>query len=241
MRGIDILYLVKNMTTKFASLTVNARLQPVLVVDPGSHLAIGKIIAGLKQMKTGLWPRHEGDTTLVITASQGREHELYKLAWSLPERGYLLEETPQHRNLDEARAKRKAEIQERVAQAAIPPMEYVIKRFSFRPHPRGVQVSFFSHGDFTRWANANGIPYTNLCRHRAIIRHLPPGCTFKYDRTCKCPWVQPPVPTPEPEATPEPSPDSSWTRDQIKSWLRDRGIDTLGITRKSELLELVNI
>jgi len=234
-------YLVNKMTTKFASLTVNARLQPVLVIDPGSHLAIGKIIAGLKQMKTGLWPRHEGDTTLVVTASAGKEAELYKLAWSLPQRGYQLEETRQHKELDEARAKRKAEIQARVAQAAIPPMAFANKRFSFRPHPKGVRVTFATQSSFVAWANGHGISFTHLGKHHAVIRYLPAGCTLKFDRILKCPWVQPPVPTPEPEATPEPSPDSSWTRDQIKSWLRDRGIDTLGITRKSELLELVNI
>jgi len=235
-------YLVNKMTvTKFASLTVNANLQPVLVLDTGSHLTNGKIIAGLKAMKTGLWPRHEGDTTLVITATSGKEAELYKLAWSLPQRGYVLEETPQHKQLDEKRAERKAKIQERVAKAAIPPMAFANKRFSFRPHPRGWRVTFATQSSFISWAKGHSIPFSHLGRHHAIISNLPQGITPKYDRTPKSTWVQPPVPTPEPEATPEPRPDSSWTRDQIKAWLRDQGIDTLGITRKSELLELVNI
>ena len=226
--------------TKFASLTVNSRLQPVLVIDPGSHLAIGSIIKGLKQMKTGLWPRHEGDTCISIIASPGKEAELYKLAYALPTRGYMLEETQQHKELDKALAQRKAEIEERVAQAAIPPMAWAAKRFSFRPHPKGVRVTFATQSSFVAWAEGHGISFTNLGKHHAVIRYLPAGCTLKFDRILKCPWVQPPVPTPEPEATPEPSPTASWTRDQIKAWLHDRGIDTVGVTRKAELLELVN-
>ena len=226
--------------TKFASLTVNSRLQPVLVIDPGSHLAIGSIIKGLKQMKTGLWPRHEGDTCISIIASPGKEAELYKLAYALPTRGYQLEETSQHKELDKALAQRKAEIEKRVAQAAIPPMAFANKRFSFRPHPLGWRVTFATQSSFISWAKGHSIPFSHLGRHHAIISNLPQGITPKYDRTPKSTWVQPPVPTPEPEATPEPSPDSSWTRDQIKAWLHDRGIDTVGVTRKAELLELVN-
>lgn len=226
-------------TTKLAILTTNSRLQPVLVVDPGSHLAIGRIISGLKAMRTGLWPSvHE--TTVTITATQGKECELYKLAWSLPERGYKLEETPAHKSLDEARAQRKAQIQERVAKAAIPPMAFAAKRFSFRPHPRGWRVTFATQSSFTAWANGHEIPFTHLGKHHAIIGHLPAGITPKYDRTPKSTWVQPPVPTtPDPEPTPEPTPDSTWTRDQIKAWLQANGIDTLGLTRKADLLELV--
>jgi len=236
--------LVNKMTTKFASLTVNARLQPVLVIDPGSHLAIGRIIQGLKQMRTGLWPRHEGDTTLVVTASAGKEAELYKLAWSLPGRGYQLEETPQHKGLDQALAQRKQEIQARVAQAAIPPMAFANKRFSFRPHPRGWRVTFATQSSFISWAKGHEIPFTNLGKHHAIIAHLPQGITPKYDRTPKSTWVQPPIPTPDPEPTPEPTPDpvpdASWTRDQIKEWCESRNLDTTGLRRKAELLELVN-
>lgn len=230
----------KHMTTqKLATLAINSRLQPVLVVDPGSHLAVGKIVQGLKRMRSGLWTHHEGDTTLVITPSVGKEHELYKLADSLPERGYLLEETPQHKDLDRVRAERKAKIQERAAQAAIPPMAFAQKRFSFRPHPLGWRVTFATKSSFTAWVNGHNIPFSHLGKHHAIIGHLPQSITPKYDRTPQCTWV-----SPAPEASAEPAPverpDHKWTRDQIKSWLNDKGVDTLGITRKAELLELAN-
>ncbi len=223
--------------TKLATLTVNARLQPVLVIDPGSHLAIGKIINGLKQMRTGLWPRHEGDTCLVITATQGREAELYKLAWSLPGRGYQLEETAQHKNLDEARAQRKQEIQERIAKAAIPPMAFAAKRFSFRPHPKGVRVTFAAQNSFVAWAEGHGISFSHLGRHHAIIAKIPQGIALKFDRTPKCDWVQPSVPSAAPD--PEPTPDSTWTTPQLKDWCKAHGLDTIGLRRKAEFLELI--
>ena len=57
----------------------------------------------------------------------------------------------------------------------------------------------------------------------------------------QCPWVQPPVPSAaaDPEPTSEPSPTAPWTKDRIKSWLSSRGVDIIGITRKADLLELV--
>ena len=227
-------------TTKLASLTVNSRLQPVLVIDPGSHLAVGKIISGLKRMRTGLWPRHEGDTCITITATQGKECELYKLAWSLPQRGYKLEETPQHKGLDEARAKRKAEIEQRIAQAAIPPMGFAAKRFSFRPHPHGLRVTFATQSSFLSWANGHEIPFTHLGKHHAIIAKIPQGIALKFDRTPKCDWVQPPVSTtPDPEPTPDATPNSTWSRDQLKKWCEARNLETTGLRRKAEFLDLI--
>lgn len=226
-------------TQKLATLAINSRLQPVLVVDPGSHLAVGKIVQGLKRMRSGLWTHHEGDTTLVITPSVGKEHELYKLAWSLPERGYLLDETPQHKDLDQVRAERKAKFEARAAQAAVPPMGFAQKRFSFRPHPLGWRVTFATKSSFTAWAEGHNVPFSHLGKHHAIIGHLPQGITPKYDRTPQCTWVGP-APDEALAEAPVERPDPTWTRDKIKTWLSSQGIDTVGLTRKAELLELAN-
>lgn len=245
MRGVNILILVNKMTThqKLATLSVDSKLRPIIVIDPGSHLAIGRIIRGLKQARTGLWPKYLGDTDVLISVSKGKEIEIYKLAATLTAQGYYLQETEEHKKLEQALAERKAyaakvqaEMKAKAAKAAIPPMAFANKRFSFRPHPCGWRVTFATQSSFLSWAKGHQVSFAHLGKHHAIIPHLPVGITPKYDRTEKCAWVQPPVPT-----TSDPIPDSTWTRDQIKSWLNDRGVDTLGVNRKADLLELVNI
>lgn len=235
-------------TQKLATLSIDSNLRPILVLDPGSHLAIGKVVRALKQMRSGLWPKYLGDTDILITSSAGKESEIYKLAATLTAKGYLLQETEEHKKLDQKLAARaaqlesqKAAIQERAAQAAVPPMGFAQKRFSFRPHPLGWRVTFATKSSFTAWAEGHNIPFSHLGKHHAIIGHLPQGITPKYDRTPQCTWVSPaPEASAEPALESKPRPDSTWTRDQIKSWLNDKGVDTLGITRKAELLELAN-
>ena len=215
--------------TNLAILTVNSNLTPMLVIDPGSHNKIGKIIQSLKAKRQGFQFRVE-DTTLSIRG------KIYDLIPSLIARGYHVEETEAHRN-------REAVIAQRRAIAAIPPMGYASKRFSFRPHPLGCRVTFADKRAFVNWADGHGIEYDHLGRHHAVIGHLPVGCTLKYDRTPKCPMCCPAPPEPpagELELTAAPTgPDSTWTISQLRGYCIDHGISVIGLSKKSQFLAAI--
>jgi len=234
---------------KLATLSVDSNLRPILVVDPGSHLAIGRIIRGLKVARTGLWPKYLGDTDILISASKGKEIEIYKLAATLTAKGYYLQETEQHKNLEQTLAERKAyaakmqaEMKAKSALAAIPPRGFAAKRFKWSRHRNFIVAQFAQKSAFLAWAKAQNIQPTWTGEHRAIISlaHLP---WLQASGIIPMPLALPPAtPEPSPEPTPEPeaSPKASWTKDRIKRWLNNRGIDTIGVVRKDELLELVN-
>ena len=219
--------------TNIAILTVNSNLTPILVIDPGSHNKIGKIIQSLKAKRQGFGFQVEG-TTLFIRG------KIYDLIPSLIARGYHVEETAEHHN-------REAVIAQRRAIAATPPMGYAAKRFSFRPHPLGVRVTFADRRAFLAWANGHGVEFAHLGRHHAIIGHLPQGCTLKYDRTPKCAWAQPPVwgescpwcQPPIPEAPAPAAPDSTWTISQLRGYCIDHGISVIGLSKKSQFLAAI--
>ena len=214
-------------TAPLAILTVNAAFAPVLVIDPGSNLKIGKIIDGLRAKKAGFSFEVSG-TTLFI--KNGKGDELYRLVSALAAKGYSLEETAAHRNREEAKAERRAEQAERAAIAAIPPRGFAQRRFKWQIENFGIVARYADRKAFINWATAHDLDVRLVGDHRAIIAaaHLSWLRASGIIRTLALP----------PAA--DPTPDSSWTVSQLREHCINNNISVLGLTKKAQFLAAIS-